>query len=58
VLDLAAEGLPDKLIAQRLSIQVQTVKNHMQKILRKFGVHGRREAAARLRRSSRHSQNH
>jgi DNA-binding NarL/FixJ family response regulator len=53
VLDLAAEGLPDKLIAQRLSIQVQTVKNHMQKILRKLGAHGRGEAAARMSRRSR-----
>jgi two-component system, NarL family, nitrate/nitrite response regulator NarL len=56
VLDLAAEGLPDKLIAQRLSIQVQTVKNHMQKILRKFGVHGRGAAVARIRRTRRRSR--
>jgi DNA-binding NarL/FixJ family response regulator len=49
VLDLAAEGLPNKVIAQRLSIKVQTVKNHMQNILRKFGVHGRGAAAARMR---------
>jgi DNA-binding NarL/FixJ family response regulator len=55
VLHLAAEGLPDKVIAQRLSIQVQTVKNHMQKILRKFGVRRRAEAAARMRRSTRES---
>jgi DNA-binding NarL/FixJ family response regulator len=50
VLDLVADGLPDKLIAQRLSIQRQTVKNHMQKILRKLDVRSRREAAARVRR--------
>jgi two-component system, NarL family, response regulator DevR len=49
VLDLAADGLPNKLIAQRLSIQPQTVKNHMQKILRKLDVRGRQEAAARVR---------
>jgi DNA-binding NarL/FixJ family response regulator len=50
VFSLAAEGLSNKVIAQRLSIQEQTVKNHMQKILRKFGVRGRGEAAARVRR--------
>ena len=55
VLELAAEGLPDKVIAQRLSIQVQTVKNHMQKILRKLGVRGRGEAAARIGRNRRRS---
>lgn len=50
VLMLVAEGLPNKLIAQRLSIQEQTVKNHMHRILRKLGVHRRAEAAARMTR--------
>jgi DNA-binding NarL/FixJ family response regulator len=50
VLELVADRLPNKLIAQRLSIQPQTVKNHMQRILRKLDVRSRMEAAARVRR--------
>jgi DNA-binding NarL/FixJ family response regulator len=50
VLELVAEGLSNKQVAQRLSIQEQTVKNHVQRILRALGVHRRGEAAARLRR--------
>jgi DNA-binding NarL/FixJ family response regulator len=53
VLDLVVDGLPYKLIAQRLSIQPQTVKNHMQKILRKLDARGRAEAAARAKRRRR-----
>jgi two-component system, NarL family, nitrate/nitrite response regulator NarL len=47
ILDLIREGLSNKQIAQRLSIQLQTVKNHVHKILRKLGVQRRGEAAAR-----------
>jgi len=50
VVDLVAEGLSNKAIAHRLTIQEQTVKNHVHSILLKFGVHGRGEAAARVRR--------
>jgi two-component system, NarL family, nitrate/nitrite response regulator NarL len=50
VLDLLAEGLSNKQIAKRLSIQEQTVKNHVHKVLGKLGVTGRGQAAARLRR--------
>jgi DNA-binding NarL/FixJ family response regulator len=50
VLVLVAQGLSNKEIAQRLSIQEQTVKNHMHRILRKLGVHRRAEAAAQIRR--------
>lgn len=53
VLDLVAEGLSNKQVARRLSIQEQTVKNHMQRILRVLGVHRRGEAAAWLRRRDR-----
>lgn len=49
VLELIGEGLPNKLIALRLSIQEQTVKNHVHQILSKLGVHRRSEAAALLR---------
>jgi two-component system nitrate/nitrite response regulator NarL len=49
ILDLLAEGLSNKEIAQRLSIQLQTVKNHVHNILVKLGVSRRAEAAARIR---------
>jgi DNA-binding NarL/FixJ family response regulator len=49
VLDLVAEGLSNKLIARRLSIQEQTVKNHVHSILLKLGVDRRAEAVARMR---------
>lgn len=53
VLVLVAGGLLNKEIALRLSIQEQTVKNHLVRIFRKLGVHRRAEAAARIRRRSR-----
>jgi two-component system, NarL family, nitrate/nitrite response regulator NarL len=52
VLDLLAEGLTNKQIARRLSIQEQTVKNHVHKVLGKLGVTGRGQAAARVRRGT------
>jgi two-component system nitrate/nitrite response regulator NarL len=53
VLDLVAEGLSNKLIARRLSIQEQTVKNHVHNVLLKLGVDRRAEAVARIRRGRR-----
>jgi two-component system nitrate/nitrite response regulator NarL len=50
VLDLLVDGLSNKQIAQRLSIQEQTVKNHVHNVLVKLGVNRRAEAAARRRR--------
>jgi two-component system nitrate/nitrite response regulator NarL len=50
VLDLLGEGLSNKEIALRLSIRVQTVKNHVHSVLHKLGVQRRGEAAARMRR--------
>jgi two-component system, NarL family, nitrate/nitrite response regulator NarL len=50
VLELLAEGLSNKQIAQRLTIEVQTVKNHVHKVLGKLGVTRRSEAAARVAR--------
>lgn len=44
ILNLLALGLTNKEIAQRLSIEVATAKNHVHSILRKFGVHQRGEA--------------
>ena len=50
VLQLLAEGLPNKLIAQQLDISEHTVKFHVNAILRKLGVHSRTEAVVRATR--------
>jgi two-component system, NarL family, nitrate/nitrite response regulator NarL len=50
ILDLLDEGLSNKQIGQRLSIQEQTAKNHVHNVLVKLGVKRRAEAAARARR--------
>jgi DNA-binding NarL/FixJ family response regulator len=44
VLDLAARGNSNKIIARRLGISDQTVKNHVSAILRKLEVNDRTEA--------------
>lgn len=49
VLQLVDEGLSNKQIASRLSIDIRTVKNHVHHILEKFQVHRRSDAAARFR---------
>jgi DNA-binding NarL/FixJ family response regulator len=49
VVNLIADGLTNKEIAARLSIEVATVKNHVHNILEKLGVRRRRDAAAWLR---------
>jgi two-component system, NarL family, nitrate/nitrite response regulator NarL len=46
---LIDEGLSNKQIAQRLSIALSTVKNHVHNILEKLGVERRSQAAARIR---------
>jgi DNA-binding NarL/FixJ family response regulator len=46
---LMDEGLSNKQIAQQLSIEVTTVKNHVHNILEKLRVKRRGEAVARLR---------
>jgi two-component system, NarL family, nitrate/nitrite response regulator NarL len=45
ILNLVGDGLSNKEIAQRLSIQVQTVKNHVHNVLAKLGVNRRADAA-------------
>ena len=55
VLDLIDEGLSNKEIAQRLSIEVSTVKNHVHNLLDKLRVKHRWQAAAVGRRPPRRS---
>jgi two-component system nitrate/nitrite response regulator NarL len=50
IVQLIDEGLSNKQIAQRLQIELPTVKNHVHRILAKLGVTGRAQAAARFRR--------
>jgi two-component system nitrate/nitrite response regulator NarL len=50
IADLVADGLSNKAIASRLSIELATVKNHVHRILEKLRVQSRGEAAAKLRR--------
>jgi DNA-binding NarL/FixJ family response regulator len=52
---LIAEGLSNKQIARGLSIEVQTVKNHVHRILAKLGVSRRTEAALRVQERRRRS---
>lgn len=49
VLVFIEQGLSNKQIAQRLGIEVRTVKNHVHNLLEKLRVQRRGEAAARLR---------
>lgn len=49
IVKLIDQQLSNKEIAQRLSIEVRTVKNHVHNILDKLQVHHRREAAAWMR---------
>ncbi|HEY2372952.1 MAG TPA: response regulator transcription factor [Gaiellaceae bacterium] len=49
VIRLIDQGLSNKEIASRLSIEVTTVKHHVHNILEKLSVHRRGEAAARVR---------
>jgi two-component system, NarL family, nitrate/nitrite response regulator NarL len=49
IAELVADGLSNKAIASRLSIEPTTVKNHVHSVLGKLRVHSRGEAAAKLR---------
>ena len=46
VLRLAAEGLPNAGIGERLGLSVNTVRNHMQNAIGKLGAHSKLEAVA------------
>jgi DNA-binding NarL/FixJ family response regulator len=50
VLALVAEGLPNKVIANRLKISEHTVKFHVNAIMSKLGVQSRTEAVVRATR--------
>jgi len=45
VLSLVAQGLPNKEVADKLFVSVNTVKTHLQHIFKKLGVTNRRDAA-------------
>ncbi len=48
ILDLIGRGLSNQEIAERLSIEVGTVKNHVHNILKKLNVNNRQDAASYL----------
>jgi two-component system nitrate/nitrite response regulator NarL len=52
ILALIDQGFSNKEIAERLVIEVPTVKNHVHNILTKMRVHRRGQAAARMRAGS------
>lgn len=52
VMDLIAEGLANKEIAQRLNIATHTVKTHVHHILEKLGLRSRLQIAAHTRRAA------
>ena len=47
LLELIAQGLSDRDIAERMTLGVRTVNSHVSSILRKLGVGDRREAVER-----------
>ena len=51
VLELMAAGATRNVIAERLVLSPNTVRNHMQSILRKLGVHSGLEAVAKATRT-------
>lgn len=46
VLALVAEGLPNRVVGERLFLSVHTVRNHVQRILEKLHVHSKLEAVS------------
>lgn len=48
IIALAAEGLADKQIAQRLGLSVNTVRTHLERLFRENGFNNRAEAVAAL----------
>jgi DNA-binding CsgD family transcriptional regulator len=58
VLEMAAQGLTNDAMAQRLSLSVHGVKFHLSSIYRKLGVSNRTEAVAQLLTSMRAPAEH
>jgi two-component system nitrate/nitrite response regulator NarL len=56
VLELAAHGLTNLQIAERIHLSVHAVKFHLRSIFGKLGVSNRTEAAVLHLRSSQHDQ--
>ena len=50
VRSLMEQGLPDKIIAERLMLSVKTIEKHAGAVLRKTGARNRTELAARVSR--------
>lgn len=48
VADLIIKGMPNKLIADQLSLSMSTVKNHTSNIFRKLQVHSRMGVVEKL----------
>jgi DNA-binding NarL/FixJ family response regulator len=53
VIELIEQGLSNKQIARRLSIELRTAKNHVHHILEKYQVHRRDDAVVRFRAAAR-----
>ena len=51
VIRLMTEGLSNEAIARRLDLRLNTVRNHVQRILNKLGAHSKLEAVATARRN-------
>jgi len=51
ILELVADGVPNKAIASQLSLRLNTVRNHVQNVLTKLGAHSKLEAVAIATRS-------
>lgn len=50
IVSLMTQGLSNKIIATRLDLRLNTVRNHVQRILNKLGAHSKLEAVATARR--------
>lgn len=54
VLELMAQGMPNKCIAYAINVQMTTVKSHVSSLLQKLGVSSRTQAVIRYERYHRH----
>jgi ATP/maltotriose-dependent transcriptional regulator MalT len=56
VLEVLLSGVSNREIAQRLCVSIDTVKTHVQRILRKLGVASRAQALAAVREAGRRGE--